>query len=64
MVDARVHLDQFMKVYSSLPLSERELPVVVIDNEPIGWNMACREIKNNTLLGDKIVKKLIELKII
>lgn len=64
MTEARVHLDRFMKVYSILPLEERKMPVVVIDNAPINWNMAHLEIKNNTALGGKIVEKLIELKII
>ncbi len=64
MAEAKVHLDRFMKVYSTLPLEERELPIAVIDNAPINWNMAYLEIKNNTVLGSKIVEKLIELKII
>ncbi len=59
-----MYLDSFMKVYSALPIEERELPVVVIDDAPISWNMAHREVKNNTPLGNKIVEKLIALKII
>ena len=58
------HLDKFMKVYSGLPIEERKLPVAVIDNSPINWNMAYVEIKNNTPLGGKIAEKLVNLKII
>ncbi len=53
-----------MKVYSSLPLEERKLPIVVIEENPVNWNMAYIEVKNNTLLGRKIGEKLVELKII
>ncbi len=58
------YLDNFMKVYSSLPIEERKLPVVVIDDSPINWNMAYLEMKNNTAIGAKIGEKLVSLKII
>ena len=58
------YLDSFMKVYSSLPIEERKLPVVVIDDSQINWGMAYVEIKNNTPLGGKIAEKLVNLKII
>ena len=64
MVDARQFLDRFVKVYSSLPIEERKLPIAVIDDNPINWNMAHLEIKNNTILGGRIVEKLISLNII
>lgn len=57
-------LDRFMKVYSNLPLQERNQVVVVIDDEPITWNMAYNEIRHNTELGRKIDNKLAELDII
>jgi len=54
----------FMKVYASLPLPERELTVIVIDNKPISWNRSHIEIKNKTELGKQIQKKLEDLDII
>ncbi len=64
MAEARNYLDRFTKVYSSLPLEERKLPVVVVSSEPISWNMAYAEIKANTELGLQIVEKMVVLKII
>lgn len=51
-------LERFVKVYTSLPLEERKLTVVIIDGEPINWIRAHEEIKNNTQLGKKIQEKL------
>ena len=64
MAEARNYLDRFMTVYSSLPLEERKLPVVVVSSEPISWNMAYAEIKANTELGLQIAEKMVVLKII
>ncbi|MDO8538260.1 MAG: hypothetical protein Q7S21_05225 [archaeon] len=60
---------RFLKIYANLPLNAREEVVLVIKNNegkdtPISWNVAYFEIKNNTKLGEQILKKLIELKII
>ncbi|MBS3079517.1 hypothetical protein J4218_05330 [Candidatus Pacearchaeota archaeon] len=56
--------EDFFKVYSDVPIDERRLVVVVLDEEPISWNIAYHEIKNNTDRGRKILKILQELKII
>ncbi len=64
MVEARDFLGRFMNVYSGLPLEERKLPVVVVGGEPIGWNMAYVEIRENTKLGLQVAEKLVELRII
>lgn len=56
--------ERFFQVYSGLPIEERKKPVVVIDNEPINWNLAYEEIKNETERGKKILKLLIELELI
>jgi len=63
MVD-KPYLDRFMKVYANLPMDERILTVVVIDNEPISWSMTKLNIEADSELGRKIAKKLIELNII
>ena len=58
------YLERFMKVYITLPLSERGQVVVVINEEPISWVLAYKQIVQKTGLGKKIGEKLIELKII
>ncbi|MFH1780984.1 MAG: hypothetical protein ABH841_03215 [Candidatus Nealsonbacteria bacterium] len=57
--------DRFFKVYSNLPINLRnEVILVLSDKGPITWNVAFLEINNETELGEIILKKLIELKII
>ena len=55
---------RFYKVYSNLPLNLRSEIVIVIDNQPISWNVAKLEIDKNTKLGDTILEKLEALRII
>jgi len=52
------------RVFSSLPLGERKLPIVFIDDQPISWEMAYNEIMNDTALGKKISEKLVALNLI
>jgi len=57
--------DNFLKVYSNLPINLRnEVILVLSDKGPITWNVAFLEINNETELGKIILKELIELKII
>jgi len=57
--------DKFMKVYSNLPIQFRNEPILVLEGiGPITWNVAYIEISNETKLGEKILERLIELKII
>jgi len=56
--------EAFFKVYSNVPLEERKNVVAVLDDEPISWVTAYREIKNKTKKGEKILKILLELEII
>ena len=56
--------ERFFKVYSGLPLEERNNPIVVINSEPINWKLAHEEINNETRRGEKILNILIDLKII
>lgn len=55
---------RFFKVYANLPIEERKLTVVMVDEEPISWNLAHEEIKNETKRGEKILKSLMELGLI
>jgi len=52
---------RFMKVYSDLPINIRREVISIIDTEPISWNVAFYEIKNETELGEKILNNLISL---
>ncbi|OHA49114.1 MAG: hypothetical protein A2Z62_01605 [Candidatus Terrybacteria bacterium RIFCSPLOWO2_02_42_20] len=57
--------DRFVKVYSNLPINLRnEIILVLSDKGPITWNVAFLEINNETELGQIIIDRLIELKII
>ena len=50
-----------MKVFSNLPLVERNQVVIVIDDQPISWNMTYNEMRHKTKFGEKIGKKLVKL---
>jgi hypothetical protein len=50
--------DKFLKVYANLPEPEREQVIAIIDNKTYSWNVAFREIDQDTELGKKILKKL------
>jgi hypothetical protein len=57
--------ERFFKVYANLPLGLRDQVILVLpDTGPLTWNAAYVEVKNGTKIGDTIVEKLIELKII
>ncbi len=56
--------EDFFKLYHKLPLAERQNTVVVLDNEPITWFLAHKEIVNKTDKGYKILKILKELGIL
>lgn len=57
-------LERFMKAYSNIPINLRKEIILVINDQPISWNVAYLEIKNDTPLGKKIIQKLLELEII
>ncbi len=58
--------ERFLKIYANLPINVREeiIYVVLPEKRPITWNVAYLEVRNNTSLGEDILKKLEELKII
>ena len=53
---------KFLKVYNNLPLGIREEVIYVLDEKPMTWNAVFIEINAKTEIGDKILKKLSELK--
>lgn len=56
--------EKFLKIYSNLPLNLRKEIILIIDKEPITWNVAYIEVSNNTKKSKEILKKLKELDII
>lgn len=56
--------EKFLKIYSDLPIKTREEVIVVIDDQPMTWNVAYKEVKNNTELGKEILNKLKKMEII
>ncbi|MBL7170022.1 MAG: hypothetical protein ISS48_03310 [Candidatus Aenigmarchaeota archaeon] len=56
--------ERFLKIYSNLPLGIRREIIVVLDKEPITWNVAYIEVLNKTKKSNEILKKLKMLKII
>lgn len=57
-------VSRFNLIYMNLPMTERVQAVAIIDDQPISWEMAHREINNKTKLGAQILDELIMLKII
>ncbi len=57
-------LSRFVKVYNNLPLPERDLVCVVINDEGVTWKLAYKEIKDKTELGERIQKQLEDLNLI
>jgi len=56
--------ERFLKIYADIPLKLRKEIVLVVNKEPITWNVAYIEISNKTEKSKKILKMLEELKII
>lgn len=56
--------EKFLKVYYNLPLKVREEPIYDLDGKPLSWNAAYIEVKDKTKIGEMILEKLTELKII
>ena len=53
--------EKFLRAYANLPIKTREEIIAVIGDEPMTWNVAYQEIKNNTPLGQEILEKLKKL---
>ncbi len=56
---------KFMRIFANIPGKIRgEDVIVVIDDEPFTWNAAMIEVKNDSELGKKIIKKLEKTRIL
>lgn len=53
--------EKFLKSYANLPEDERSQPFIIIEGRTYSWNTAYDEIKAETELGNKILKKMHEL---
>ena len=56
--------ERFLKIYANIPLNLRKEIILVLDNEPITWNVAYVEVFNKTDKSKEILQKLSELKLI
>jgi CO dehydrogenase/acetyl-CoA synthase alpha subunit len=65
--------EKFLRAYANLPLNTRREIILVLEEEngrediikqPITWEVAYFEIKNNTPRSEKILEKLDGLKLI
>jgi len=55
---------RFLRVYANVPNGLRRGIVSIVDGKTYSWDMAYFEITNNTELGKKIYKNLIDMEII
>lgn len=55
---------KFIKTYADIPVALREEIIAVIDEEPYTWNTAYFLITGKQKIGDDILKKLVEIKVL
>ena len=53
--------EKFLRVYANVPEGLRGDIIVVVDEKTYNWNTSYFEIKENTKLGEKILKALEQL---
>jgi len=56
--------EKFLRVYANVPEGLRKDIIVLVDGKTYNWNTSYFEIKENTKLGEKILKALEELGIL
>lgn len=57
-----MHRDAFFRFYANLPIGiRREVVLDLPERGPITWEVAYKEIKEDTELGKTILQKLIDL---
>lgn len=50
--------EKFLRVYANVPEGVRNDIIVVVDEKIYTWDTAYFEVKNNTKLGERIIKEL------
>ena len=57
--------EKFLRAFANLPLNSREEIILVLrekgEKQPITWNVAYHEVKNNTPRSKEILEKLKKL---
>ncbi len=56
--------ERFLKIYADLPLSLRKEIILILDKEPLTWNVAYIEVLHHTKKAQEILTKLEALEII
>lgn len=56
--------ERFSTIYVNLPLGVRKEVVLVLDDQPISWEVAFAEVSSGTELSERILEKLEHLAII
>ncbi len=56
--------EKFLRVYANVPEGLRKDIIVLVDGKTYNWNTSYFEVKENTSLGEKILKALEELGIL
>ena len=60
-----MHRDSFFRFYANLPIGvRREVVLDLPERGPITWEVAYREINEDSELGKVILQKLVELEFI
>lgn len=55
---------KFMNVYYKLPSGEEKMTIVVLNGQPLSWNVVKVEVDRNTPIGKKCLEKLAKMEII
>ena len=55
---------KFLGIYANVPDKLRDDILVVVDKKPYTWSASYLEVKNNSILGKKILKTLEEIGIL
>ena len=56
--------EKFLRIYANVPEGLRKDIIALVDGKTYNWNVSYFEIKENTKLGEKILKALEELGIL
>lgn len=54
----------FLRKYANLPLALRDEIIVLVRDQPLTWNAAYLEVKNDTDKSKEILERLFELEIL
>jgi len=55
---------KFLNAYANVPSNFRKDVIAIIDKQPYSWETAYFEVREKTKIGEKILNKLKEIKLI